>query len=256
MPNKAGKNPALFYKLNQELAARKDLNGSDKVLFAVIADRVGKNGKCWPGTRKLAENTGLNRETVIKATKRLESAGLLIVERRKNGQGNHYRTSLESGRKTQPVGKPNRSENPTTTGRKTQPEAVGKPNHNQTDQLTRPKYVRRKKTATPNPQVKEFIDWFSQTYKKELTCKYIVRGGKDGKLVKKLLEQVSISQLKKSAQAMLSDSWGRKNASIGTLSNQINKWLNNSSPSNSPSETTKGKHNAKVLKEIFENEKS
>lgn len=112
-----------FYKLPQDVAARRDLPPAAKVLHAVIGDHMGANGCAWPGTRKLAEETGQNRGTVLRSTERLEAAGLLTVDRRGNGRVNHYRLARQSGRGTQPVGKPDRwwSENPTGTGRKTQP---------------------------------------------------------------------------------------------------------------------------------------
>jgi len=52
----------------------------------------------------------------------------------------------------------------------------------------------------PDPRVKQFIDWFVTAYESELGRKYIVAGGKDGKLVKTLLGKVSIDELKRAGQ--------------------------------------------------------
>lgn len=41
---------ALFYKLPQDIAARSDLTASAKIVYAVIRDRIGQNGKSWPGS--------------------------------------------------------------------------------------------------------------------------------------------------------------------------------------------------------------
>ena len=70
-----------FYKLSMALASRADLTGSDKVVLAIIIDRMGHNGKCWPGTRTLARESGLHRETVLECIGRLEGCGDLVVDR-------------------------------------------------------------------------------------------------------------------------------------------------------------------------------
>jgi hypothetical protein len=139
-----------FYKLSQELAARPDLSASAKVVYSVLADRMGQNGEAWPGHRRLAKDTGLHRETVKESIARLVATGLLSVEKRGNGQVNHYWLLGETGRKNQPVpvlsAEENRSENPagpvgnqpdnpTPGGRKIQPEPAGNSVRNQTDQI-------------------------------------------------------------------------------------------------------------------------
>lgn len=123
-----------FYKLPQDLTSRPDITPSAKIVFAVIADSIGRNGKSWIGKRKIALRAGLAECTVIESITRLESAGILFVERRGNGKSNLY-SLPESGLESRPVGKPDRSEKPTPGGRKTRPEAVGKPDPNQTDLL-------------------------------------------------------------------------------------------------------------------------
>jgi len=117
-----------FYKLPQELASRKNLNASDKIVYAVIMDHNSKNNKCFPGKRTIMKKTGLSGDTVCESIKRLESSGALIVVRPGNGKSNRYKSGLEIG----PVGKSDRSENQTPTGPKTRPEAVRKSDHNQT----------------------------------------------------------------------------------------------------------------------------
>ena len=53
-----------FYKLPQDLAARTDLTPSAKLVYAVIADRIGANGKCWPGERSISRDAGMGLMTV------------------------------------------------------------------------------------------------------------------------------------------------------------------------------------------------
>jgi len=114
-----------FLKVPKPLAARTDLHPIDKLVWACIRDRLGRNGKAWPGGRTLAADLGVNRDTILASILRLEATGDLTVTRRGNGRTNHYTLSDESGRKTQPVGKPNRPETPARGGRKLRPEAAG-----------------------------------------------------------------------------------------------------------------------------------
>ena len=119
----------LFYKLSQAVAARTDLTGNDKVLLAVIADKIGDNGECWPGAGKLAKATGTNRQTVFDGIKRLKDAGLLAVRPGGKGRSNRYRLTRRDNRL---VEKPDQSEIPTPPGRENRPEPVGNPDPNQT----------------------------------------------------------------------------------------------------------------------------
>ena len=93
-----------FYKIPQELVSRKDLQSSDKIVFAVLANYQGDKESCWPGIQRLINDTGLVRQTVISSLKRLESAGYLTVKRQGRGKSNLYKTSLYS-RPVQPVQK-------------------------------------------------------------------------------------------------------------------------------------------------------
>jgi hypothetical protein len=79
-----------FYMLPKALAARKDLCSADKIVWAVLRDRIGDNGSCWPGVRSLGKDTGLPKSTVAESISRLENAGDLKVEHRSNGQSNRY----------------------------------------------------------------------------------------------------------------------------------------------------------------------
>ena len=85
-----------FYKLPRDLAARKDIPLAAKVVYAIIGDHIGKNGHAWPGVRRLGDMAGIGRNAVMRAVAKLEESGLLAVERRGNGQANHYRIIHES----------------------------------------------------------------------------------------------------------------------------------------------------------------
>ena len=109
-----------FYALPKGLAAQKDLQASDKVVFSVIRDYLNDNGTSWPGIRTLSKNTGLAFSTVIDSIQRLEAAQFLKVERFGPGKSSHY-SIIESALRTRTV---KRSENP--NGQKTK--ALGNPN--------------------------------------------------------------------------------------------------------------------------------
>lgn len=83
-----------------------------------------------------------------------------------------------------------------------------------------------------NPDVRKFIDWFFKQYQQHLGRKYIVSGGKEGTLVKRLLEQMTLAELKEAAVCMFTDDWARQFeiASIGLLSSQINTWRRTKTP--------------------------
>jgi len=117
-----------FYKLPKDITARKDLTASDKLVFAVIRNYQGAKDFCWPGIRTLSRDTGLSTVTIIQVIKRLELAGLLVVERLGIGKGSRY-SIAESGKVSLPVKKTNRSKKLNTTVKETSTEPVKFLNH-------------------------------------------------------------------------------------------------------------------------------
>ena len=132
-----------FYKLPIDIASRRDLPAGTKIILAVIADRIGENDSCWPGSRTLANDTGLSRLTVLEGIKKLETKGIIQVERQPNGKVNHYRLVTKSGKETIPVKKLYRYRNYTAGGIETIPQAVKKLYHNQIDQLNQTNTLRQ-----------------------------------------------------------------------------------------------------------------
>ncbi len=86
----------LFFKIPQAIAARRDLTATDKLVYAVIAFRIGQNDSCWPGTRRLAQDVGTSRWVILKAVRRLEQVGFLRVQRHIDGKSNSYQL-VQSG---------------------------------------------------------------------------------------------------------------------------------------------------------------
>lgn len=81
----------MFYKLPKDLAARKDLKASDKIVFAVIRDYQGENEICWPGVRTLSRATGLAVSSIVECVRRLEAA-----KGSPGTESNDVRTIMES----------------------------------------------------------------------------------------------------------------------------------------------------------------
>jgi len=96
MATDEGSWPMKFYKLLSDIASRRDLTAGAKLVWAVVADHIGKNDSCWPGVRKIAADSGLSVSGVIKAVRQLESKALLQVDRRGIGRSNHYYLGNES----------------------------------------------------------------------------------------------------------------------------------------------------------------
>lgn len=78
-----------FYRFEQSLFSRTDLSPTAKMVFLAIRDRIGNNGKCWPGIRRIAADCGLTPPTVMAAIKVLtdETIGLLEVTRVEGNPG-------------------------------------------------------------------------------------------------------------------------------------------------------------------------
>lgn len=110
-----------FYKLGRSLAARRDLRPSDKLIVAVLKDRIGGNGACWPGLRSLARDTGLTRPTILQSIDRLEQAGMLAVQRHGCGRLNSYILLAESGKETLPVTETQSGQESLLSGKETLP---------------------------------------------------------------------------------------------------------------------------------------
>jgi len=66
------------------------LTASQKLVFAILQFRQGKNGRCYPSLETIAGDLGISRTAAIRAVSGLEAAGLIKVERRYR-QSNIYR---------------------------------------------------------------------------------------------------------------------------------------------------------------------
>lgn len=271
------KKSARFVKLPVEVMARRDLSTSAKLVYAALSNHVryfeSLSKPCHVGIETLARECGIGRCTTLRAIESLDAAGLIIVSRDRNADGqpsgrpntytlpdetsdkmSHPPSQNDTGTslKTIPVEESTTSlkmihppsQNDTGTSLKTIPEPVSKRDCNKnrsnkkevkdsvassatppSRKRSRSKGKRKKPPkAESDPRVKEFVDAFCALYERETGTRYLVQGGKDGATVKRLLKDLSVSELHDAAGAMLKDEWGGERASIGLLSSQINNW--------------------------------
>lgn len=98
---------------------------------------------------------------------------------------------------------------------------------NTDDTQSRSKEGKRKTLRdSSNPAVKEFIDFWYQTFKGKFGEAYKVTGGKEGSLVKSLLKTYPLDRLKELAGVFFksTDPFIQKSGyTIGTFASQVNK---------------------------------
>ncbi|MDD4888704.1 MAG: helix-turn-helix domain-containing protein [Phycisphaerae bacterium] len=141
-----------FYKLSADLAAARRTPPAGKIVFAILADRIGRNADCWPGVRTIASDSGLSVATVIRNLEWLATAKMLTIERPGNGRSNHYRLTGRSAPESEALRKVERSTNRSAGAPKSRAEALRKVELNQTNQLNQThKKASGKATAPADP---------------------------------------------------------------------------------------------------------
>ncbi len=75
-----------YYPVRGNIACRRDLSSSAKLMLAYIHFRIGGNWYAWPGQREIADHLGMDRKTVQRALAELAGKGLLEIVR----GGPHY----------------------------------------------------------------------------------------------------------------------------------------------------------------------
>src|SRR5882672_3951764 len=81
--------PGEYIALPKSLAADTRLNAAAKIVWAVIADRLGSNNTAWPDFETIACDASVSVSSVTRAVADLERVGWCEVERR-DGKSNKY----------------------------------------------------------------------------------------------------------------------------------------------------------------------
>jgi hypothetical protein len=67
------------------------LDSRERHVLRALAHYANLTGECFPGVRKLREDTGMGHKAILTAIDGLEEAGRIVVERGNRGRSNRYR---------------------------------------------------------------------------------------------------------------------------------------------------------------------
>lgn len=91
-----------------------------KLVLIKLADNASDQGECWPSYQHVADQCEIDRSTVRKHIKQLETQGLLRIENREGPKGNstnlYFLTLSSVGRNSTPVGPESTGVGPQPTG--------------------------------------------------------------------------------------------------------------------------------------------
>ena len=80
-----------FGKLPNQVLYTTKLSSHAKVVYASLDEHYGKNGKCFPGQRRIAEKTGLSLSCVNRGIKELTAKFIRVDKiKTKKGVRNEY----------------------------------------------------------------------------------------------------------------------------------------------------------------------
>ena len=79
-----------FWMLPKNVAQHPSLELVDKLVFAVLWTRRNGENKAWPGQKTIAESIGASPRSIVRAIRRLETAGLIVKHRVGKRATNRY----------------------------------------------------------------------------------------------------------------------------------------------------------------------
>ena len=85
-------------------AWQQKLKASPKIILLSLAERANEKNMCFPSGKRLMDDTGLDRKTVLKYIQYLEEIELVLVTRR---AGNNHQYLLNLGEFFSPTGPKN-----------------------------------------------------------------------------------------------------------------------------------------------------
>ena len=210
------------------------LTAHAKLVWARLAQFNGKNGQCYPSQATIAEETGSNIRKVQRSLQLLSDKGF-IKKIPPTGIDRLFHKHIQyeflwhevfcvsalaaRGESEDALVSSAIKENHTKENQ--EEDIVG------SDELDTPPKSKTaaKKDTDPNHAV--FRKWFCEVaYPAHMGNKYVFCGGKDAALIKGLLRNLTVDELKTASEVMFSDSFAQANgAGLNMLSSQINKWL-------------------------------
>jgi len=77
-------NPHKMFKgifISEDLCKYKKINSTQKLIWGRLARYAGKDGKCFPSQKMLAEDIGVSEDSILRGVKVLEMEGFIKIER-------------------------------------------------------------------------------------------------------------------------------------------------------------------------------
>jgi len=202
-----------------------------KVLLLIVRQTYGwRKVSDRIGLTTIQKATGLSREGVIKGIKDLGELITVKPGRREIKEANEYSLNLDIST-GQLVRKVDQSEK--LTSQNSPPLTSQQSSHSETYKK-KPNRVKGKPSRSDgsDPRVKEFIDWWHQEYRKRFSNPYRFSGGKEGRLIKDLLQDYDLPRLRDIAGLFLdsTDPWVQQTGgyTLGVFASQINKLVSTS----------------------------
>ena len=83
--------PGRYYSMPHEIARRRDITPASKLVWQALAGHLGPDGtEVWPSATRLADLSGISRDSAIRSVRALRIKGLLEVLKTP-GKPNRYR---------------------------------------------------------------------------------------------------------------------------------------------------------------------
>jgi len=206
------------------ILANPDLRPSAKLVYGRLCQYAGKDGYAFPKQETLAQECGLAPRSIQAPLDELVKIGLIRVIRpegknRLMHKSNRYEFLWHSmfDDSTENCGSECASERSPASASERNPTEENHIEENHDNTCEHPK--------KPDARIPKFIKWFCDRFQEERGSRYLVRNGKDQKLVMTLLLGLSLDDLQGRASAMFEDKWWHDKASIQTLYSNINKFI-------------------------------
>jgi phage replication O-like protein O len=212
-----------FFRIADEIAdalMRTNLSAyQSRILWAIFRKTYGfKKKEDWISNSQMVELTGLRKQHIYRSIRELLDRNLVT----KRGYFIAFNKDYQQWREL-PKGVTSHESN--QSGLRPYPKGVTKVTKRGTHNR---RYLTIDGRDSPNPAVKEFLNFWCNSFKEKTDEPYTVNGGKEGTLIKKLLTVHSLDSLKTHAETFFksADPFIQKAGfTLGVFSTQINKLI-------------------------------